>query len=76
MQVHNEIGFGYQESIYHNAMIVILENEGYKFETKKLINIFFQNKLLSSFCLDLLIENKIVVELKVVMGEMFKIFKT
>jgi len=76
MQVHNEIGPGYQESIYHNAMIVILESKGYKFETEKEIDIFFQNKLVGLFRLDLLIENKIVVELKAVVGEMPNIFKT
>ncbi|MBT4120568.1 MAG: GxxExxY protein [Candidatus Magasanikbacteria bacterium] len=76
MQVHNEIGPGYQESIYHNAMIVILEKEGYMFETEKEIDVFFQKKLVGSFRLDLLIENRAVVELKAVVGEMPKIFKT
>ena len=76
MQVHNEIGPGYQESIYHNAMVIILEKEGYIFETEKEIDVFFQKKLVGSFRLDLLIENRVVVELKAVVGEMPKIFKT
>lgn len=76
MQVHNEIGPGYQESIYHNAMIIVLEKEGYVFETEKEVDVFFQEKLVGSFRLDLLIENKVVVELKAVVGEMPKIFKT
>jgi len=76
MQVHNEIGPGYQENIYHNAMIVVLEKEGYMFETEKEIYVIFRDKLVGSFRLDLLIDNKVVVELKAVVGDMPKIFKT
>ena len=46
------------------------------FETEKEIDVFFQKKLVGSFRLDLLIENRAVVELKAVVGEMPKIFKT
>jgi len=75
MAVHREIGVGYQEKIYHQAMIIALEDEHLLFETEKDVDIFFRNKLVGNFRLDLLIENTVVVELKAVVGEIPRIFQ-
>ncbi|MBI5222128.1 MAG: GxxExxY protein [Candidatus Magasanikbacteria bacterium] len=76
MAVHREIGPGYQESVYHQAMIVALEEECLNFDTEKEIDIYFRDRMVGSFRLDLVIENRVVVELKAVCNEMPNLFKT
>ena len=76
MKVHREIGPGFQERIYHQALIVALENDGLIFESEKEFNITFQNVWVGTFRLDLVIGHKIIVELKAVVGEMPKLFYT
>lgn len=76
MAVHREIGPGYPEHVYHSAMIIALSQDGLLFESEKEIDIYFRNNLISNFRLDLVIENRVVIELKAVVGEMPNIFKT
>ena len=76
MKVHREIGPGFQEKIYNKALIVALENDGLNVESEKEFNVTFQNVRVGNFRMDLVIENKIVVEFKAVAGEMPKLFYT
>ncbi|HBU06745.1 MAG TPA: GxxExxY protein [Candidatus Magasanikbacteria bacterium] len=76
MRIHREIGPGFQERIYHKAMIVALENEGLGVESEKQFDIKYQNMWVGTFQLDLVVNSKVVVELKAVSGEMPKLFQT
>ncbi len=76
MKIHREIGPGFQERVYHQAMIVALRKEGLKVESEKKFDIKFQNIWVGTFRLDLLVSNKVVVELKAVSGEIPKLFQT
>ncbi|MBI2436533.1 MAG: GxxExxY protein [Candidatus Magasanikbacteria bacterium] len=75
MAVHREIGPCYPEHVYHRAMIIALGQENLLFEIEKEIDIYFRNNLITNFRLDLVVENKVVIELKAVVGEMPNIFK-
>lgn len=76
MTVHREIGHGFQEKIYHQAMIVALDSKGYHVESEKEFDILFQDTWVGTFRLDLVVEGRVVVELKAVGGEMPNMFKT
>ncbi len=76
MKVHREIGPGFQERIYHQALIVALKNNNSVFESEKEFNVKFQNVLVGNFRSDLVVENKVILELKAVVGEMPKLFYT
>lgn len=76
MKVHREIGPGFQEKIYHRAMIIALENAGYEIESEKEFNVLFRGTKVGTFRVDLLVEDGVVVELKAVVGEAKAIFKT
>ena len=73
-KVHNELGPGFPEKIYHNALIVLLKDEKVSFETEKEFDVYFNNKKVGKFRCDLVIEEKLIVELKSVEGYMPKIF--
>lgn len=65
-EVHKELGPGFLESIYEKALIEELSSRGMKVETQKLIDLTYKNKKVGVHRLDLIIEDKIVVELKIV----------
>lgn len=65
-EIHNILGVGYLESIYQNALIVELEEKGLRGETERVVEIFYRNKKVGEHRLDLVIEGKVIVELKAV----------
>jgi GxxExxY protein len=75
MEVHNKLGSGYQEIIYHKAMIIALRKRGLFVESEKEFTVIFNNCIVGIHKLDLVVERIIVVELKVAIGEMPEVFK-
>jgi len=65
-KVHNTLGPGYLESIYQNAMVIELRSFGLKCDTEKLVEIFYNNDKVGEYRLDLVIDDKVIVELKAV----------
>ncbi|OGH83894.1 MAG: hypothetical protein A2469_03625 [Candidatus Magasanikbacteria bacterium RIFOXYC2_FULL_40_16] len=76
MKVHSQIGPGFNERIYHNAMIIALKDFGFKLEPEKEFEVYFQDRKIGKFRVDILVEDKIIVELKAVSGEIPKIFQS
>lgn len=64
-QVHTAMGCGLLESVYEDCMKIALKKKGLQFETQKpvLLN-FMGEKLDTSFRLDMIVENKVIVEIK------------
>lgn len=62
--VYNQLGYGFLEKIYQNAMYFELIEQGYKVEAQKQIKVYFKNKLVGEFYADLLVEDTIILELK------------
>jgi GxxExxY protein len=63
-QVYNQLGFGFLESVYHNAMLIELVKYNLKAESEKPLNVFYDDQKVGEFSADLFVENKVVVELK------------
>ena len=66
IEVHSELGPGFIESIYEEALKVELSEHNLKFDAQKEINIEYLGVLVGVHRLDLLVENQIIVELKAV----------
>jgi GxxExxY protein len=66
IRVHRELGPGFLEGMYEEAMAIELANEGLSFERQKLLPIFYREHLIGEHRLDLLIEGKVIVELKAI----------
>jgi GxxExxY protein len=62
--VYNQLGYGFLEKVYQNALYFELKSKGYKVEAQKQIKVYFKNQLVGEYYADLLIEDKIILELK------------
>ena len=63
-EVYNELGSGFLEKVYQNAMYFELKERGYQVEAQKQIKVYFKKRLVGEFFSDLLVEDKVIVELK------------
>jgi GxxExxY protein len=63
-EVYNELGYGFLEKVYQNAMYFELKSLGYKVEAQKQIKVYYKKQLLGEYYSDLLVEDKVIVELK------------
>ncbi len=66
MEVHRELGYGFLEKVYENALMILFEEKNIKAEQQKQIIIKFHGKEIGNYISDLLVEDKIIIELKVV----------
>ncbi len=64
--VINELGHGFLESVYENALILALEDTGLTVESQKAIDVSFRGRTVGNFYADLMVEDKVIVELKAV----------
>src|SRR5256885_478467 len=62
--VYNTLGFGFLESVYERAMYVALRNRGVYVERQVAFDIYFEGDLVGRHRADLLIERRVVVEVK------------
>jgi GxxExxY protein len=74
-RVHNELGPGFAEKIYHKALMISFEDSGLVYESEKTFDVFFEDKKVGAFRLDLLVEGKVIVELKALTGNVPEVFK-
>ncbi|MDH4161213.1 MAG: GxxExxY protein [Nitrospirota bacterium] len=70
--VHNQLGFGFAEKVYENAMMIKLASKGLQAGQQAPISVFFEEKLVGEYFADLLVEDAVIVELKAV-SELAKI---
>lgn len=63
-EVYNELGYGFLEKVYQNAMYFELKSQGYKVEAQKQIKVYYKSQLVGDYFADLLIDNSIILELK------------
>ncbi len=73
-EVHKQLGPGFSEDIYEKAFIHELKTRGISYEEQKVIPIFYKGENLGIYRLDLIVDGKIIVELKAVtqMNDLFK----
>ena len=65
-EVYNELGRGFLESVYENALLIVLNSYGLQTESQKEIKVYFRNQNIGFFKADIIVENKIILELKAV----------
>lgn len=66
--VHRELGPGFLESIYEQALAVEFALRGIAFVRQKPIPLFYRDHQIGEHRLDFLVDDKIVVELKAIDG--------
>ena len=65
-EVSNELGSGFLESVYEKAMIVALAQKGLAVSAQVPLKVKFRNVVVGDHFADLMVETKIIVELKAV----------
>jgi len=66
IRVHKELGPGFLEIMYEEALAIELANAGISFERQKLLPVFYQEHLIGEHRLDLVVEGKVILELKAI----------
>ena len=64
--VYNELGFGFLENVYQNALYFELISKQLKVEAQKTIKVYYQNQLVGNYKADLIVNDTIILELKAV----------
>jgi len=65
-EVSKELGVGFLESVYEKALIIALQQKGLKVESQVPLKVLFRGVIVGEFYADVLVENKILIELKAI----------
>lgn len=63
-EVLNELGAGFLESVYEKALIIALNEKRLDAKAQAPIEVLYHGQIVGQFYADILVENKIIVELK------------
>ena len=66
IRVHQILGPGFLESIYQRALVIELEKRELGVESEKEVTVFYDQQEVGRHRLDLVVEDKVIVELKTV----------
>jgi GxxExxY protein len=64
--VHNELGQGFLEKVYKNALAIELREAGIKCDLEVPISVRYHGCLVGDYVADMIVEDKIIVEVKAV----------
>ncbi|MCX6168634.1 MAG: GxxExxY protein [Ignavibacteriales bacterium] len=62
--VYNCLGYGFLEKVYENAISIELNAMNIKCEKQVPIDVFYKGKGVGEYFADIMVENKVIVELK------------
>ena len=62
--VRLNLSAGFLESVYQNALLIELEENGLSAEKEVPINVYYNNVIVGEFRADIVVENVVVIELK------------
>ena len=64
--VYNTLGYGFLEKVYKRAMVIELNKFSLESERQKPINVYYDDENVGEYFTDILVEKKVIVELKAV----------
>ena len=74
-QVHNELGCGFHEKVYQEALAIVLEEQNIPFEREKHLPIEFHGRVLNcDYIADFVVDASVILELKAV-SEMNSVYE-
>ena len=63
-EVYNNLGFGFLEKVYENALYQELMDQGLSCRRHVPITVFYKGKTVGDYYADIIVEGKIILELK------------
>lgn len=64
MDVHRQLGYGYLEKVYENAMMVLLRRGGIDAKQQHPVTVHFEGVIVGTYLADILVQDSIILELK------------
>jgi GxxExxY protein len=64
--VYNQLGYGFLERVYENALLIELGKQGLKAASQVPIHVYYDGLVVGDFFADIVVEDKVVLELKAV----------
>ena len=65
-RIRRQLGPGFLEKVYKNAMVVELRKLNLNFETEKLIQVLYDGIVVGEYRTDIIVEGKLILELKAI----------
>lgn len=65
IEVHKELGVGFLEKVYENALVSELRNRGLNVEQQKTVLVYYKGQEVGYYYADIVVESSIIIELKV-----------
>jgi len=65
-EVNRILGSGFLEKVYENALLIELRERGFNAESQVPVKVFYKNKVVGEYIIDILVDKKVIVELKTV----------
>lgn len=62
--VMNELGTGFLEAVYKNALFIAIKEKGLRAETEKRFEVIFRDRKIGLYIADLIVEGSVIMELK------------
>ena len=66
--VHDSLGHGFLESVYEKALAKKLKENGFHVIVQYAVPVYFEGELVGDFRADMIVDNKVIIELKAVEG--------
>ncbi len=63
-RVYNNLGYGFLEKVYENAMMIEFKKEGIFAVAQFAIKVFYEGEVIGEYYADILVDNKVIVEIK------------
>lgn len=63
-EVMKELGPGFQERIYKNALLIVMREKGLQVDVEQSFEVIFRDTVIGRYKADLVVEKTIIVELK------------
>jgi len=64
--VYNELGYGFLERVYQNAMLIELKKRGYQVESNKKLIVYYKKEVVGEYIPDIIVNDLVILELKAV----------
>ena len=62
--VYNELGYGFLERVYQNALFIELKQRGFDVEAQKKIQVYYKGHFVGDYFADIIVNEKVILELK------------
>lgn len=64
--IYNELGYGFLESVYQNAMLIELRKKDLVVESQKKLTVYYKGEIVGTYSPDIIVNNVVILELKAV----------